>query len=527
MEPYNPKTITGASRTPLPEMPQSAPAHQGYFMPRHSTHPPSVVARTLPDYSHSLPPTPMMAVTPREDSPSHDQFRSLQASYEQLKRNMQAVNYENDNLKRELSFARKRMEETDALRKERDTLDQSLKDVQTNIDAALDRVRVSRNNEQAALNKATAMAARLDEANMQKVDVLENHLELQQQMSAMEKKIAELKGTVKTLDARPEQSMLDEVEATLRKSEERNKFLMEQVHAIAGRTDLPNVVADLAFKLEDMQKTLKEKEYRIEELEEQNNAKNNVMTELEQQRAESIDMTKRLDLLNASHHRLVADQEKSVAKVHDLEHRVTEKEQSNRILQAERDQFRQLLYADLRRSANEVHNRKHPNTNMLDRKMNLEAAIDEVRARAQHYMDKQTDLHLLGAKVANPAQRARELEEEVEYHVKDIVLYKLDVKGYKKDLKRAQAKIQQLTEQNPHSKASSFSIREGRPSVSSQSSTSTVPQVTFGGDGEPTTLRIAEIRTNGLGAQAYTPSGSPMGSPGISPSKEKRFFSEI
>ncbi|KAK5151909.1 hypothetical protein LTR16_012646, partial [Cryomyces antarcticus] len=54
--------------------------------------------------------------------------------------------------------------------------------------------------------------------------------------------------------------------------------------------------------------------------------------------------------------------------------------------------------------------------------------------------------------------RIEQLEQEIAQHVRDIVLYKVDVKGYKKDLRRATATIQRLQALAPVSSATSPSV---------------------------------------------------------------------
>jgi chromosome segregation ATPase len=478
-----------------------------------------------PESSNSLPPTPMAGGRPREDSPSDGRLQSVQAAYDHQKRKIHNMAFENDTLKRELSFARKQMAESVAIRQQRDKYERSLKDVQKNIDSALDRVRISRNNEQVAQNKVYALQARLDDANMQKVDVLENQQGLRDKLRQMEKEMAALQEEVTTLRKRPEQSLLEEAQGNIRKAEVTNKHLAEQVHAVDGRTDLPAVVADLSFKLEDMERKMKLKDSHIAELLQQGQDTAPDMQELEQHRAI-------VQSLKETHERLSRDRENSITKMLDMERQVQEYERASRNAQAERDQFRQLLYAEFRRAAIEVHNRQNPATSLLDQKVNLDAAINEVRAKAQHYIAHQTAQQGKEDK-SDPHQRVKELEQEVEYHVKDIVLYKLDVKGYKKDLKRAQAKIQQLSGGNSESSSPQKTFRtsivslEARPSISSRSSSSTVPQLTTSStldDCVPTTPRTEHARGGRLSVMTYTPSGTPGGSPAVSPRKEKKSF---
>jgi hypothetical protein len=356
---------------------------------------------------------------------------------------------------------------------------------------------------------------------MHKVDILDHHVELEDRVMHLERekkaledvKIA-LQQETATLRGRPEQSTHDELQQNLRMAEERARHLEEQVRSVNGRADLPSVVADLGFKMEDLQQSLSEKDRRISDLETTNQS-----------------LSKGI----------VGERSTFTSKIRGLERTVAEQHKTFRTIQAERDQLRQLIHTEFRRTANELQNRQHPAMTLLERKVEVDMAIAEVRRKAQEFLrrQKRRDEELDNL----PSLRIQELEQEIDYHVKDIVLYKLDVKGYKKDLKRAQAKIQKMSEP---SLLSTFAARETRPSVSSQSSGSTAPQ--FGmssalSDGEsgsalkevvsanssPTKNEREEMRERNrrLSVHAYTPSGSPRESPATSPRNEKKVFNFV
>jgi chromosome segregation ATPase len=445
----------------------------------------------------------------------------MQSAYDKQKRDMHTVLVENETLKKQLSLFQTRLADIDTIRIERDQFEHALQESQVNLKTVLDKLKLSRDNEEATLNNLSAVTARLEEANMHRVDVLDHHHELEDKMKLVEKEhkaLQEEKARVEQekiafeadrsvlhqeiaiLRQRPQQSALEEAQNSLRMAEERTRHLEEQVKSGDSRTDLPSIVADLGFKMEDLQQTLSDKDRHIAELEATNK------------------------LLSRG-----AKSDKNYAnKIRGLERTVAEQHKTFRTIQAERDQLRQLIHTEFRRTANEVQKRQHPATTLLEKKVEVDTAILEVRKKAQEFLRNQTrrDEDLSSTR----AVRIEELQQEIDYHVKDIVLYKLDVKGYKKDLKRAQTKLQRLeaiySNGNGNGLLSQFSAKEARPSVSSQGSDQVMPMTEVLSDGEYSPPR-AERRGKRLSVHAYSSSGSPRESPAASPRKEKRQFNFV
>ena len=276
---------------------------------------------------------------------------------------------------------------------------------------------------------------------------------------------------------------------------------------------MPSTVAELTFKLEDAQRTITEKDRYIEELECQNEDLSKEMDLLRDDRAKLSDTNNALQSMRTPQPRL-----------NQLERKIAEQKEEHRAIKAESDKYLQLLYTELRRTANEVHKREHPASGLLDKRTNVKKAMADVQANAEKHVANE----LYPDPSRTPEYRVEELEQEIKYHLKDIVLYKLDVKGYKKDLKRAQAKIKQLTEAAAlHYPSDSL---EARPSISSQSSSSTVPQLSSAGTASesevPTPTASAGVAANGVRhiVQAWTPNVSPRASPMNTPMRERKAF---
>lgn len=498
------------------EPPKSAPANQVYF------------ARVYPSTatSNSLPPTPIVAISDEND----DQVRSTQSTYEKQKRDLHTALVENDTLKKQLSLLQTRLANNDTIQIERDQFEEMYQESQANLQESvthgqtlIDKLKLSRDNEEASRNNVSELKHRLEEANMHRLDALHHHHELEDELKLIEKnhkalreererveqkrlsfeadksvlrleiaKLPALHQEIAKLRQRPQQSALDEAQNKLKAAEKRARKLEHKLGD--DRADLPSIIADLGFKMEDLQRGLTDKNRRIEELE----------------------TTNKLLSKNAKFDKSYAN------RIRGLERTIAEQHKTFRTIQAERDQLRQLIHTEFRRTANDVQKRQHPATTLLEKKVEVDAAIMEVREKAQEFLRSQKRRE--DDPTSTRAVRIEELQQEIDYHVKDIVLYKLDVKGYKKDLRRAQTKLVRL-----EGICSSKDSNTTRPSISSRDSENSVAQavggVTHGNDVLSTDEELSPPgqRRGRIASVYYSPDGSPVSSP----KKEKRGFNFV
>ncbi|RDI84212.1 hypothetical protein Vi05172_g5848 [Venturia inaequalis] len=451
---------------------------------------------------------------------SDDQAHSIQSIYDSQKRDLHTALAENDALKKQLSLLRTRLANNHTIQIERDQLEEMYRESQANLQESvkhgqtlIDKLRLSRDKEEASRNNISELKHRLEEANMHKLDALHRHHELEDALKLVEKnykmlqeereiveqkslsfeaeksvlrleiaKLPALHQEIAKLRQRPHKSALDEALNKRKAAEERARNLEQQ--ASNDRADLPSIIADLDFKMEDLQRGLIDKDRRIEELE----AANRLLTK------------------NAKFDKnCLAEQHKTF-----------------RTIQAERDQLRQLIHTEFRRTANEVQKREHPASALLERKVEVDSTIMEVRKRAREFLG--SEKRKGDDPAATRASRVKELEQEIDYHVKDIILYKLDVKGYKKDLKRAQTKLARLEGIYSHgnSLVGQYSSKDSsatRRSISSRDSESSVDQavggMTHGNDFESTDEEASPSgrKTGRIASVYYSPDGSPLSSP--------------
>jgi hypothetical protein len=465
-----------------PEAARSAPPIQEHFTAR-SYSADSAAAHAMGEEKYPASPAPSVPTTPKSstvsknntlampEAPSLGRMQSIQIAYEKSKAAAHKLGVENDTLKQQMKFLRERFAEMSELKSEKETLEVALKEARSAIEASFAELQVSQTNEQATQNNLMNITRRLEEANVQKVDVLGENSDLQDKVFSLEKGMKQMRQEMEELRKRPEASELEGVKNKLSKAEEENKLLGEQAEAAEGRADLPAVVADLSFRLEDLKRAVTEKDKYIEELESQTAGLSKEMEQLREERAKlNEDNTLlRMQSTKSSHKRLSH-----------LEKQIVEIEKSRHAAQQESERHLQLLKEQLRRHANDVHKREHPASNMLEKKLNIEEAIAEIRLKAERRLTQEQNGDVDEEDVEEPETRIAHLEKEVEYHIKDIVLYKLDVKGYRKDLKRAKEKIAALTEAATAAEAAAAAARaqqEARPSISSQSSSTSVPQL--------------------------------------------------
>jgi chromosome segregation ATPase len=369
-------------------------------------------------------------------------MQSIQIAYEKSKSTAHKLGVENDTLKQQLKFLRERFAEIGDLKAEKETLEVALGESRKNLEASINHLQACKVDQRALQNNVTNMTRRLEEANVQKVDVLEQNGELQSHVSVLQKMLNALRTEAEELKKRPQMSEVEELKARLSRAEEENQLLAEQAKAAEGRADLPARVAELSFKLDDAKRNTAEKDKIITELQAQTSALTNELSTVQEERASLAEMHATLRT------QTLQKQTQSNKRVTAMSNQIEEIEKARTAALAESEKHLQLLKETLRRTANDVHKREHPASNLLEKKLNIEEAIAEIRLKFERKKAKEAEQNAEKEEDEEKDLKTKigELEKEIEYHVKDIVLYKLDVKGYRKDLKRAKEKIAILSD---------------------------------------------------------------------------------
>lgn len=378
-----------------------------------------------------------------------------------------------NNLKRKLSSAQKRDAEADSVRKERLFLREAVRAKQQHVELLMVKLTKAQTNAKAVNNTADAFEARLEIANAQKTDVLEENHELRQAALNLHNRERATKQEIRAICQRWNDSESD-MRNRLEEAEERAHQLERALQVF--RTN------------QDTRPALVELNKHILRLEKEESDRNHYVTRLEQELRQcrfQLDNKHLPDILQPTTLGISSRRRDSTKEDHaselaicksqvlELSNVLDERDASIRLLQAERDKVTALLQTEICAQARNTSERKHPTDSVLSPEVNVDQALMEVRARAHASLESSNTNWKVET---DTVQRIEQLEKEIEYHVKDIVLYKLDVKGYKKDLKRANAKIQRLqglsvqTSPNPGSISDSHRTSSNAPiSASSQS----------------------------------------------------------
>jgi chromosome segregation ATPase len=476
------------------------PPTNNYFPPMpHSAREP-----TTDDYyyetsgvgSQSLPPTPLNNASFQTDLSSLDpRLQSIEKLYEEQKRQMHALSHEKDHVQRQLAFFRTKLSEFDA---EKASHLRATKDTEESLQITLMKLREAKVSESAAQNEfqsarneisilearceeekrlKTALAAelveertrskgleaKLEEVNVQKIDLLERELEMRMEIVVTKKKYKKSAGELIDLKRKQSKAQLaeEDAETKLKEALSRNQVLEEHLKQLSPESDLPSVVAQMAFKLEDLQRQLKDKDELVGNLKTQNTEATQAAAQsVSTLKAENDQLTANVQTLQAGVVNVARSSPSPTSELKVLQQKAANLEASLNTARNEREQYANLLHAEVRRTAVEQHERTHPALPLLKKKLDLEEAVELVRSRAAAFLkpsqqaesEERHDTPINAEQDrsfdtdADATEKIQTLQKEIDYYLNDIVLYKLDVKGYKKDLRKARERIRELSD---------------------------------------------------------------------------------
>lgn len=380
----------------------------------------------MPVQSHSpLLHSPMRSspLTVAADGP----VPNMQQVYNEQKKHTHAVLLENDAIKRKLDAMCKQLAEFE---EEKASLALTAKETQETLQSILTRLREAKVAEQAASNELLAAKSDLEKERKRSA-VLTLELEIERKAS-------------KQMQGKLEEKNVQNVELLERDFESQSEMTklrqelanMKKQHIAATQSDdqsseNASTIAMMNLKLEDMQRQLCNRDALVSSLRQQNEEATRRMTKGPQ---ENQDSSMEYSVANLRQQLDASRQSNSPSA--ELQARLSRIEEELRIARVERDQFSSLLHAEIRRTAIEEHNREHPSSAFLKKRADLAVAVEAARQRAHKY---------LGLDNRSVHEDHEDLYREIEYYLNDIVLYKLDVKGYKKDLRVAREQIKELS----------------------------------------------------------------------------------
>ena len=416
---------------------------------------------------------PSQLSAPGAEGNSATSMSSFQPAFEEQQRASQEMAAELRNLKQKLSSAQKRDAEADGIKKERFALREAVKAKQQHVEVLMARLAKTQVHEKAVSNTADAFEARLEVANAQKNDVLEENHELRQAALNLHRRERATKQEIQNIYHQWNESESD-MRNRLEKAEERAHQLQQALRAFQTNEDTEPALVELNKHIQRLEKEEKERNHYITRLEQ----------ELRQSRFQLDNRHLPLSLqpttATASSRRRDSTREEDGSdlarcryRILELSKALEERDAYVKSLQAENNRTTALLQSEIRANARNAPEQIHPANSALSPKINVDQAPMEVRAKAHASLEPaDSDREV----ERDTVRRIEQLEKEIEYHVNDIVLYKLDVKGYKKDIRRANAKIQRLqglsTRTSPNSGSISGSHRNSSNAPISASSQS-------------------------------------------------------
>lgn len=340
-------------------------------------------------------------------------------SLESQKRSSHEAATEAEALKRKLSLYRKAQSESGDVRRERDHLRDSVERSDRRISQLKDIVRKSKDGEKSLKNAVADLEARLILANNERTDVLEGLHEASEKVrqlivreQQLSRELHDLRWQHVNTTAQHPVSRRDSAKVI-----PRHQRTMSDAGALSLRDD------PLMRQVQECRRQLAEKDSMISQFED------------------------RQSLAHAE----------SKARIVELEAALDEHSRMLATAQADCQRYNALLHGEIRRQSRyAVQKGRTPNAKIDDEaSAAVQLRLDNLQAGAS------------GKVSENDGSSAAVLEKETEHWMKEIIMYKLDVKGYKKDLRRANAEIESL--QAVQSKRPITPDRDSSSSINSNS----------------------------------------------------------
>ncbi|KAL0259902.1 hypothetical protein SLS55_005643 [Diplodia seriata] len=293
-------------------------------------------------------------------------------------------------------------------------------------------------------DRAADLEVRVHDSHEMLIDLRESEYKLEIERRLMHERYRELKAELVALRTQPEQSRIGDLENGLAEEKLRAELLATQLEAMQLRTPLPNTVAELTKTIDDLKSQLKEKDDQIYELQHVNQALQLDLEEMDTQQARQAAEHDEALAQESRERRAVKD------KVKQLDHENTELKEIVEAqgedlvsVQDEYERLRKLLHSEMRSQARKAISRNLiPGTpSSADGYLELVAA--ETRRRVKALIAKE-DGKSSDYPLSDPQERIKQLEQEVQHHVNELVRCKRDNRGYRKDIKRVNTKLDKM-----------------------------------------------------------------------------------
>ncbi|KAK8186608.1 hypothetical protein BC567DRAFT_270473 [Phyllosticta citribraziliensis] len=223
------------------------------------------------------------------------------------------------------------------------------------------------------------------------------------------------------------------------------ELLSDQLKSRKGPNDTKTTVAELLTMVESLNKALREKNTRIQELERQNRALQLDHDEMEHKHAAYVARhDEALARETKKRRKQIEKAKEAETQISGLKMLVEEQGKELQSVQAEYERLRKLLHAELRNQAKDALSRGFIASKPSNNDEYFEQILKDTRKRVQDLIAQESQAKSYEP-AFNPYERVEQLEKEIEFHVRDLIHFKREARGFKKEVKRANSKISDLS----------------------------------------------------------------------------------
>lgn len=334
------------------------------------------------------------------DASASTSLQSFEMSLENHKRASSEAAAEVESLKRKLELSRKAQADLGDVRRERDQLRDTSEKNDRRITQLKDLVRKTKESEKAARNATDRLEAALSSANNERLDVLEGFHEACTQVRKLRQRERELLKERDDLNMRCGISEANSKRIRYPAREERAQAEHEELER--RRNSLCH--DPLLQQLDELRQMVAEKAARIQELE-------------------------------------AGNQESQPGFEEGPHEQLQQMKQQLAAVQEDRDRYNSLLHSELRRQSRLAREKHQPPAPLIEAEAKT-ALSKRLRASSVNMTG---DTH---PAADSEIKKIEGLEKELNRCMQEIILYKLDIKGYKKDVKKANAEVEALKRQS-------------------------------------------------------------------------------
>ena len=348
-------------------------------------------------------------------------LQSLESSIEIRKLESLEAAHGVEALKRKLSLYRKGQTDALEVRHERDQLRDAVEDSGRRVLQLKDIVRRAKESEKALKNAKADLEARLVAANNERIDVLEGYHDACGKVRALSERERTLSQELDALKAGPNSSQRSTVSAyktlpveTINSAGPRHKRTASEVQSGSVKSD------PLIEQLHGLRQLIVEKDRRIHQLERVSADTNDGrLVEKPQPTAES-------------------------ARISELETSLEKHQQLLAAAQADSEHYHSLLHAELRKQTLATAEKTYKSTPKIEAEAFIIATEKMLRLQAHNTTTPSPNAEGEAQANAYSHTSVAALEQELDRCIKEIIMYKRNVRSYQKDLKKANSKIESL-----------------------------------------------------------------------------------